>query len=403
MSGKIQISRHFSLRSVMEAIIHQGPISRASIAKQTGLSKQTISEIVRDLEADGLVSVTGRTSGHVGRTAVTYKIVPEAGYIVAVDLGGTKARVAIADLSCQILSEEVAPTDHRGGHELIAQIASLSLAMTKKLRIPKKRLKLAVLGVPGVPGDEGDVLMAPNIRGFDQINVADALGQQLGIDVIVENDVNLAAFGERWLGHGQGVDDLAFIALGTGIGAGLMLGGELVRGKTGAAGEIGYLPFGADPFEPESRRAGALERAVGTSGIMGRYRALAGVKKTVPEIFDLAEEADQAALQVLDETARDLCRCIHAVCSVIDPELVVLGGSIGQRVELVSRVRALMPLCRTTPIQIEASLLNARASLIGAAAIGLNYLHNSLFGTEAPTGHISLPSMRTSMASEATE
>jgi predicted NBD/HSP70 family sugar kinase len=136
---------------------------------------------------------------------------------------------------------------------------------------------------------------------------------------------------------------------------------------------------------------------------MGRYAALAGARKTVPEIFDLAEETDQAALQVLDETAKDLCRCIHAVCAVIDPELVVLGGSIGQRAELVSRVRALMPLCRTAPIRIEASLLGARASLIGAAAIGLNHLHNSLFGTEAPTGHISLPSMRTEMLREAME
>ena len=95
----------------MEAIVQGGPISRASIAKQTGLSKQTISEIVRVLEQDGWVQETGRTSGHVGRSAVTYELVVDAAYIVAVDLGGTKVRVAITDLAGQILAEEMAATE----------------------------------------------------------------------------------------------------------------------------------------------------------------------------------------------------------------------------------------------------------------------------------------------------
>lgn len=97
----------------MEAIVQGGPISRASISKQTGLSKQTISEIVRQLEIEGWVRETGRTSGHIGRTAVTYELVPDAAYIAAVDLGGTKVRVALVDLTCQVFAEEAAPTDPR--------------------------------------------------------------------------------------------------------------------------------------------------------------------------------------------------------------------------------------------------------------------------------------------------
>ncbi|MGI9504406.1 MAG: winged helix-turn-helix transcriptional regulator, partial [Geminicoccaceae bacterium] len=177
MSDSTRISRHFSLRSVMAAIIHHGPISRASIAKRTGLSKQTISEIVRALEADGFVTETGRTSGHVGRRAVTYEIVPSAAYIIAIDLGGTKVRVAIADLSCRILAEDSAPTDRRGGQDLIDQMAELGLATAKRLRIPKKRIRLAVLGVPGVPeGAGGGVLMAPNVAGLGRMDVGRALG-----------------------------------------------------------------------------------------------------------------------------------------------------------------------------------------------------------------------------------
>ena len=124
VSETLRISRKFSQRAVMEAIVQSGPISRASIAKQTGLSKQTISEIVRQLELDGWVQETGRTSGHVGRTAVTYELMPDAAYIAAVDLGGTKMRVAIADLACQVFAEEVAPTDQRGGQFVVDQIAA---------------------------------------------------------------------------------------------------------------------------------------------------------------------------------------------------------------------------------------------------------------------------------------
>src|SRR5262245_18061136 len=116
-----RISRQFSQRSVMETIVQGGPISRASIAKQTGLSKQTISEIVRGLEQEGWIQETGRTSGHVGRTAVTYELVNDAAYIVAVDLGGTKVRVALTDLACRIFAEAPASTDARGGQLLVGE------------------------------------------------------------------------------------------------------------------------------------------------------------------------------------------------------------------------------------------------------------------------------------------
>ncbi|MDH3659362.1 MAG: ROK family transcriptional regulator [Alphaproteobacteria bacterium] len=404
MSASARISRHFSLRSVMTAIIHHGPISRAAIAKRTGLSKQTISAIVRVQEADGFVKVTGRTGGHIGRTAVTYEIVPSAAYIIAIDLGGTKVRVAIADLSCRILAEESAPTDARGGEDLIEQITALSQAVARKCRIPKKHIRLTVLGVPGVPDDDaGQVLMAPNVAGLDRINVKRSLSAGLGVETVIENDVNLAVFGEHWQGRGQGIDNLAFFALGTGIGAGLMVEGELLRGTSGAAGEIGYLPFGADPFDPASRHAGAFEREVATQGIMKRYNALAGLDRTVPEIFDLAAGGDEAAGQVLDETARLLCRAVLTIQAVIDPELVVLGGSIGAREELVSRVRDLLPLCSTAPVRIEASRLGPRAALVGAAALGLSRLYNGLFGAAAPIGSIPLPPSHDEQRSEAAE
>lgn len=376
----------------MEAVVQNGPISRASIAKQTGLSKQTISEIMRDLEAEGWVRETGRTGGHVGRTAVTYEIVPSAAYIAAVDLGGTKVRVAISDLTCQVFAEMTEPTDARGGQAVVDQIAALVNAAARSAQVPDDRLRFAVIGVPGAPDrTSGRVRLAPNIAGFDTMDVASAFENALGIDVTLENDVNLAVLGENWLGQGQGIDNLAFIALGTGVGSGLILGGQLARGATSAAGELGFLPFGADPFEPESLRAGAYERAVASHAIMGRYRELSGIDRDVPDIFSEAEKGDLQAIAVLDETARMLARGIAAICAVADPELVILGGSIGARPELIARVRAVLPQCFPVPVRVEPSLLGTHAALVGAAAIGLSHLHNALFGADAPEGRISLP------------
>ncbi len=392
MSQATRISRQFSLRAVMESIVQNGPISRASIAKQTGLSKQTISEIVRQLETEGWVRETGRTSGHIGRTAVTYEIVPSSAYIVAVDLGGTKVQVAICDLACHVLAEASEPTHNAGGHAVIEQIATLTWAASEKAAIPRDRLRFAVVGVPGAPqANTGRVLLAPNIADFDKIDVATALESALGFEAMLENDVNLAVLGENWLGVGQGLDNLAFLALGTGVGSGLMLNGQLVRGATNAAGELGFLPFGADAYDPESLRVGAFERVVASFGIMARYRALAGVNASVPTIFEKANAGEAAAIGVLDETARYLAQGIGAIAAMANPDKVILGGSIGSRAELVAKVKEVLPRCFPYPVDVEASQLGSHAALVGAAAIGLSHLHNTLFGTETPEARISLP------------
>lgn len=392
MSQAVSISRQFSLRAVMEAIVQSGPISRASIAKQTGLSKQTISEVMRQLEDEGWVRETGRTSGHVGRSAVTYEIVPSAAYIGAVDLGGTKVRVAVCDLACKVIAETTEPTRPEGGEAIVAQIGRLTRAAAAQGGVPMERLRIAVVGVPGAPqGKTGRVLLAPNIAGFDRMDVASALERVLGCDVMVENDVNLAVLGESWLGAGQALDNLAYIALGTGVGSGLMLNGQLVRGAANAAGELGFLPFGADPFEPESLRAGAFERLTASYGIVARYRALAGIDATVPAIFEKANAGDAHAAAVLDETARLLARGIGAIAAIANPDKVILGGSIGSRKELVARVIEVLPACFPYPVAVEASELGDHAALVGATAIGLGHLHNTLFGADAPESRISLP------------
>jgi predicted NBD/HSP70 family sugar kinase len=381
------LARQMSVRAVMEALMRAGPISRAELARVTGLSKQTASEVVRDLEANGWVRERGQTQGFVGRSATTYELDVGRAYVLGVDLGGTKVHVALADLSGAIAAEEVEATDRRGGQHVIEQIAALTGRAAARAGADPRRIRHGAMGSPGVfqPGS-GRIIIAPNIPDLDRTDVVRALRERLGFHVAVENDVNLAAVGERWRGCCRDAATFAFVALGTGIGMGLMADGKLIRGARGAAGEIAYLPLGGDPFDSRGYRLGTLETAIGSVAIMERYRGLGGQgAEDVRGVFDRLVEGDAAARTTIDEVARLLAQALMAVRALLDPELVVLGGSIGARPELVERVRALLAGFMAEPLRVEASPLGGRAALMGAVGTALSALYDSVFGlTDLP-------------------
>jgi predicted NBD/HSP70 family sugar kinase/biotin operon repressor len=400
MRPQRNVSRRLSERMVVETILQGGEMSRASLSARTGLSKQTVSDIMRDLEREGWVVETGRTSGAVGRSAITYEFVPAAAHVMAADLGGTKVKIGIADLVGDFVAEAVEPTDPRGGQHVVDQISRMCQAAMQDGCLRPGSARLAVIGVPGVPEPaSGRVRLAPNIAGLDTMDVAASLERSLGFRVVLSNDTNLATQGEAWRGAGRGVSDLAYVDLGTGVGSGLMISGELVLGADNAAGELGFLPFGADPLEPESLRTGAFERVVAAAGIRNRYTARSGRSASVVEIFDRTRKGDGHAAAVLEETGMLLAAGIAAICAIVNPQKVILGGSIGSRPELIGAVRTALPRCFPAPVEVAAGALGARAALVGAAAVGLGLLHNALFGGDLGAERIPLPTGRSGLAS----
>lgn len=393
LDNPVPLMRQLSLRAVMETVLHRGPISRSQIARETGLSKQTISEVMRVLEEAGWVRETGRTHGAIGRSAVNYEVRHDAAFVLGIDLGGSKVIVALADLACSIVDELVEPTDLAGGQAILAQIVALRDRLVARSGIDAGRIKVAVLGSPGVLDPvSGSIRLAPNIPDFDGFDVRGALEAALGCPVRVENDVNLGVIGEHWQGRGRDAASLVFMAIGTGIGAGVLVDGKLLRGARGAAGEVSYLPLGGDPFDPELRAKGVFEAAAAATGIVARYAAAGGTPGlSVRDIFDRAAAGDTSARDTLAETARLLAQGIAAICAVVDPERVVLGGSIGIRPEMRDLIEPALRRCLIDPPPVECSSLGNRATLIGALAVGLNRLHNALFGANDLPGELPLP------------
>ena len=365
---------------MLRAVLHNSPISRAELARVTGLSKQTMSEVVRELEDDGWLRVTGRTQGNIGRSAVTYELESRRAFLIGIDVGGTKMHAAIADLTGAVVDELMEETDSRGGSHVIDQIVRLSQRLANNAAIDRKAVKVGAVGIPGAVSPRTKLVsMMPNISGLAGTNLEAILKKQLGYEVIVENDVNMAAKGEQWLGQGRTIDNFVLVALGTGIGMGIVNDGRLVRGAKGAAGEISTLPIGADPYDSRTCAAGALESAIGSIAISARYEGLGGTPGlTVRELFDRHD--DPLVAIVIDEVARVLATALQAISAVVDPETIIFGGSVGARNELVARVTHHLERCMPTPVPCTISVLGSQAALFGAIISSLERFQEMLLG-----------------------
>ena len=386
------VARQQSVRLVVERLLRDRSVSRAEIARSTGLSKQTISEVIRELERDGWVHENGQIQGAVGRSAVTYALRPDAAFVLGIDLGGTKLHVALADLQGVTVAESIEATAGDGGGAVVAQIGRMTDALLQRPGVSSQRLRGGVMGSPGIiEPASGGIVIAPNIAGLDSLDVRAALRARLGIDIAIENDVNLAAIGEHWRGNSRKARTFAFIALGTGIGMGIFADGHLIRGARGAAGEVAYLPLGGDPYDARGQRLGTLETAVGSAGIVERYTGLGGPSgSTVRDVFDRLE-TDEAARITIDEVGRIVTTAILAVHSILDPEIIVMGGSIGARPELKLRIDANLGRCTREPVRIGLSALGNRATLIGAIGSAIDHVHRSLFGIGEDASPLALP------------
>ncbi len=303
----------------------------------------------------------------------------DTAYCFAADLGGTKLAAAIADARGRIVAELTEPTDPRGAAYVAEQIAACAEKLAQSVGIEVTRACHVMVGIPGaIDPRTGRVSLTPNIAGLEDFDVLGFLRDRFGPDVAIENDVNLAMLGEHALGCASGCRNAAFLALGTGAGLGLLIDDKLFRGARGTAGEIADLPIGRDPTAQIPSAIGTFELEVGSPAILDRYRRRGGTAAaTVREIFLLLEQGDEAAVSVLDTTARWVALAVVTLQSLLDLELIVFGGSIGMRPELYERVRRTLPALFSRPITIAPSRLGDRAGLIGAAwAAGQALRHN---------------------------
>jgi len=365
--------KHLNERTVLEAIRAGAPISRAEISRRAGISKPTVSLALQSLVDAGLVreALEGPTGPRYG--AVFFEPIPEAALALGLDLGGRFLRGAICDLRGDVRARLDVEVDGTHAQRVLTQIVELRDALVDATAIPDARLNGAVVGVPGVVDPERRAIsLATSVAGLEGATFATELEECLGLGVWLENDVNLAALGEQWQGVARGVDDFLFLSIGTGMGAGLVLRGELHRGHNGAAGEVDFSFVGLDhDVDPCAGAVAAFATRLAAGRPGGTVLA---EPYDARDIFAAARAGDTVAAEVVQEVARRIALHAVPVAAVTDVSLVVLGGGLGSNGDLLlAPVRSLLDRWIPYPPNVAVSSLGEAAVLTGALALGLRH------------------------------
>jgi glucokinase len=354
------------------------PIARSEIARALRLSQPTVLRIVDELVEEGMVRYTGETQASRGRRRDLLEYNRDGYAVVGVDLGGTKMFGGLANIGGEILREQTVDAHNTNGDESYTQLVEMVGYLLDTPRKDGQAIRGIAVGAPGVTQTRSGVVQwAPSLNWRD-FPLKDKLEAQFGLPCLVENDVNLAALGENWFGAGQGTKDIVLLAIGTGVGAGFIMDGVLLRGHQEAAGEIGYMLSTPDDLRRTYPHFGALENIISGTGIAHRARKMLEGRLQADElssltsydVFNAARQNEDWALQIVSETADYLSIAILNINTLLDPELIVLSGGVVKSADLLlpavqERIRGVLP---QTP-RVEVSRLGRRAAVMGGIAL----------------------------------
>ncbi|MEU0840898.1 ROK family transcriptional regulator [Streptomyces sp. NPDC005962] len=371
-----------NLERVVRAVRMAGSLTQAEIARSTGLSAATVSNIVRELKDGGTVEVTPTSAG--GRRARSVSLSGDAGIVVGVDFGHTHLRVAVGNLAHQVLAEEAEPLDvdasSAQGLDRAEQLVSRLITSTG---LSRDKVVGVGLGVPApIDVETGTLGSTAILPGWAGTNPRDDLAQRLGVPVHVDNDANLGALGELVWGSGRGVADLAYIKVADGVGAGLVISGQIYRGPGGTAGEIGHITL--DESGPVCRcgNRGCLETFAAARYILPLLHSAHGADLTIERMVQLARDGDPGCRRVIADVGRHIGSGVANLCNLINPSRMVLGGHLAEAGELVlgpireSVARYAIPSA-ARQLAVMPGALGGRAEVLGALALVLSEMGDS--------------------------
>jgi predicted NBD/HSP70 family sugar kinase len=366
--------KNLNERTVLDAIRSYAPVSRAEISRRVGISKPTVSLALQTLLEAGLVREAAPEGDGPSYGAVFFEPVPDAAYVLGLDVGARFVRGALCDLTGDIRARQDVELPERTAAAAMAAITSLADTLIAAAP-PDALIDGVVVGVPGAVAD-GQIALAANVTGLEGGTFARELESRLGRSVTIENDINLSALGEHWRGIARGVDDFVFMSIGTGLGAGLVLRGQLHRGLNGAAGELDYARVGlTENIDP---CAGALCEL--TAEVARGRRTILEAPYDTRLVFAAARAGDAVAVEVVAEEARRIALHVAPIVAVADVGLVVLGGGIGANGDLLyDGIRSLLAEWLPKPPRLEASSLGDAAVLTGALSVGRRAALDNVF------------------------
>ena len=378
-TGSLTSLRELNRLRVLEIVRERGAVSRAEIARQTGLARSTVSSLVGELQNAGLVveradGANGRdaTGSRGGRPPVLLTLNPGAGVVLGLHFDHGFVRVAVAELDHRILAEAGRELDVDHDAATTLDVATqLADEVVNRAGVNRDRLLGAGVAVPGpIDHDTGAVGSSTIMPGWVGLDVTAELEQRLGLPVFVDNDANLGALAESVLGAGRASRDMVYVMLSSGIGAGLVLGGRLHRGARGMAGEIGHVLVNEHGAICRCGNRGCLETYAGTEAMLDLLRPAHG-DIDAEAMITLANAGDPAAQRVLADAARAVGTIVAGLCNQLNPGRIVVGGKISAVGELVlapmrEAIRRYAIPAAADDAQVVQGTFGERAELLGA-------------------------------------
>jgi len=373
-AARPSLIRTMNEQLLLEHIRQRGPCSRAELARVSGLSKPTVSLALSNVERAGLVRIAGQRTGVPGRTAQLYEIRPDAGLVLGLDIGHDYVRGALAGLSGEIRARSSFRARATSVKGRVAELIRAADVLCAEAEVSRSAITQTVIGSPGVYDERHNTMQfTGGLTGWDRPAALAGLREAFGPSLVMENDVEAAALAERAHGHGRDVDHFAFAHFGTGVRMGLVIGGQLVRGAHGMAGEIAFLPLtgGTGIDEHEERKRGMLEAAASAASVVrAARRAGMGGALSARRVFEAAAAGDRRAMSVVADEARLAAKAICVVVNVVDPELIVLGGGIGRAPGFADMVTAELDNLAPVRPEVKVSALGTDAVTDGCLAAG---------------------------------
>jgi len=391
-----ELIRAINKRRVLRLIRSSGPLSRADAAEQTGLTRPTISAVVAELLAEGWIQEVGTGESSGGRPPILLQFNPKARWVIGAELGAGHVRAILTDLNGTVahrIKYRVESSDpmvelgrlERAVRELLDVVAA------QPVPVPVAGLGLGITGM--VDHKAGVWQYSPHFD-VENLPVGDILQERLNLPVRVENDARAMAWGEHYFGVGRGVQNLAFIRVGVGIGAGIIIGGRLYRGAHGGAGEIGHTLVDDEGSRCRCGSYGCLETRASATAIARRAvrRIRMGQSSMIPDLVDgnldaviattviqAARAGDRLALETLVEAGRYLGLAIGNLVNLLNPSLVIVGGGTSSAGNLLLEPLREVALARTLPalrnqVQILLTPLGEDACPMGGAALVIEEL-----------------------------
>lgn len=370
-----ELNRLRLLRELRDATV----ADRGELMRRTGLSRATISSLVADCIASGAITEDPAPGpvGSAGRPSSPLRLDPRAAVVFGIDFGHRHVRVAAADLAGTILAERRVDLDvHAGAAAALDTTYEVVTSLLAEAGVERRRVLGAALGVPApVNARTGVVETSAILVEWESILPGEELEQRLGVPVATVNDADLGALGEFAYGAGRGLDDLLYIKVATGIGAGLILEGALHSGATGIAGEIGHLGVDPEGVICICGNRGCLETVASADALRHAVADEHGRGVTLRRLLKLADENDPSVAAAVANAGRQIGEVLAALCTGLNPAAIVIGGEFGAGCEplrsaIEERVRS-QALPPTGDVPVLRAALGERAEVLGATALAL--------------------------------